>query len=109
MAIEVRKRRDTVLDVMELFTQCQFLAVILMSFIEVMQSQSTFPYHVETSRTAPESHLVLRCGMKCNLEEFCKGFLISSAEADPCILLFEHLDNSATVGNEVFCKEKQGE
>ena len=73
--------------------------------IEAMQSQGTFPYYVETSRITSELHLVIRCGMKCNLEQYCQGFVISSAKADPCILLFENSTNLETAGNEVFHKE----
>ena len=73
--------------------------------IEEMQSQATFPYYVQTSRIASELHLVIRCGIKCNLEQYCQGFVISPAEADPCILLFENSTNLETAGGEVFYKE----
>ena len=96
---------------MDRVTRCKLLVVILMSFklIEAMQSQGTFPYYVRTSRIASERHLVIRCGVKCNLEQFCQGFVISPPEADPCILLFENATNLETAGDEVFYKELEGE
>ena len=96
---------------MDRVTRCKLLVVILMSLklIEAMQSQAMFPYYVRTIGIASERHLVISCGVKCNLEQFCQGFVISPAEADPCILLFENSTNLETAGNEVFYKEIEGE
>ena len=89
---------------MERFTRCKLLVVILMSFkfIEAKQNQAMFTYYAATNKTSSELHLAIRCGMKCNLEKRCQGFVISSGKTDSCSLQLEHFKNLETAGNEDF-------
>ena len=60
-----------------------------------------------TLDTARDKHQEIRCGMRCNLDDGCQGYMVSSDEQDPCSLIFEHSVEVEVGSNEVFYKLKE--
>ena len=57
-----------------------------------------------TLDTAHDKHQEIRCGMRCNLDDGCQGYMVSSDQQDPCSLIFENSIEVEVGSNEVYYK-----
>ena len=64
-------------------------------------------YEVKKSGTLDtdhDKHQEIRCGMRCNLDDDCQGYMMSSSEQDPCSLIYEDSVDVEIGSKEVFYK-----
>ena len=68
--------------------------------------------HVYTTQSnhkaIPDNHVILRCAVKCILEENCQSFVIDSDHEDPCVYIYQNSSNGVS-GEVEFYKESEGQ
>ena len=86
------------------FSILEINAGFVMSMYEVKKSGILAPTH--------DKHQEIRCGMRCNLDDSCQGYMVSSDQQDPCSLIYENSVDVEVGSNEAYYKLKaasQGE
>ena len=71
---------------------------------QVMHIYTTQSNHKEIT----DNNVILRCAVKCNLEENCQSFVIDSNQEDPCVYVYQN-SSSGVSGEVEFYKESEGQ
>ena len=63
--------------------------VIMFQSNRVVESAVMHRYDMKPSGDTTSTSLLMPCGIRCNKDEDCQGFVIQSELDDPCILLYK--------------------
>ena len=70
--------------------------VIMFQSDRVVASAVMHRYDMKPSSDTTSTSLLMPCGIRCNKDEDCQGFVIQSELDDPCILLYKDTNMSIT-------------
>ena len=83
------------------------LFLLTFSILEINAGFVMSTYKVKTSgilAPAHDKHQEIRCGMRCNLDDSCQGYMMSSSEQDPCSFIYENSVDVEVGSNEAYYK-----